>query len=206
MGGRKQNNIELRGSTYIVGEGITEQFYFAHLKQLREYNCVIKPRFFGKTSISEIEKSVQKLLFGGVQVVCVFDTDVSVRDMAENKKLEQFRKHYSRNKNVIICESYPSIEFWFLLHFIKTTRNFHNADEAVRELKKHIPDFSKEASFLEKHKWVEELCANGKLTNAMTRASEIMAEKATGTTGDFFPYTKVGDGIGWLENNKTTDM
>ncbi|HPB05961.1 MAG TPA: hypothetical protein PLQ09_07830 [Prolixibacteraceae bacterium] len=64
MGGRKQNNIELRGGTYIVGEGITEQFYFAHLKQLQKYNCIIKPRFFGKTSVSEIEKSVQKLLLG----------------------------------------------------------------------------------------------------------------------------------------------
>lgn len=201
MGGRKQNNIELRGGTYIVGEGITEQFYFAHLKQLQKYNCIIKPRFFGKTSVSEIEKSVQKLLLGGAHVICVFDVDVSVRNAAENKKLVQFRKRYSRNKNVLICESFPSIEFWFLLHFIKTTRNFQNADEAVRELKKHIPNFSKEASFLEKRKWVEELCANGKLTDALTRASEILAEKATGTTGDFFPYSKVVEGIGWLEKN-----
>lgn len=202
MGGRRQNNIELRGRTYIVGEGITEQFYFAHLKQLRKYDCVIKPRFFGKTSISEIEKSVQKLLLGGVHVICVFDADVSVRDETENKKLEQFQKRYRRNRNVLICESFPSIEFWFLLHYIKTTRNFQNADEVEKELKKHIPDFLKETSFLEKKKWVEELCANGKLTNALTRASEILAEKTKGDTGEYFPNTKVGEGIGWLEKNK----
>ncbi len=201
MGARKQNNIDLRGDTYVVGEGITEQFYYSHMKYLRNYDCVIKPRFFGKTSISEIDKSVQKLLLGGAQVICAFDVDVSVRNAAENRKLEQFRKRYGRNKNVMICESMPSIEFWFLLHFIKTTRNFQNADEAVRELKKHIPDFSKEASFLEKQKWVEELCSNGKLNLAMTRASEIMAEKSTGATGDFFPYTKIGNGIGWMEKN-----
>jgi hypothetical protein len=203
MGARRHNNIELRGNTYIVGEGITEQFYYSHMKHLRNYDCVIKPRFFGKTSISEIDKSVQKLLLGGAQVICVFDVDVSVRDAAENRKLEQFRKRYGRNKNVMICESMPSIEFWFLLHFIKTTRNFQNADEAVRELKKHIPDFSKEVSFLEKKKWVEELCANGRLFDAMTRASEIMTEKEKGLTGDYFPYTKIGKGIRWFEENNS---
>lgn len=98
MGGRRQNKMVLRGNTYIVGEGITEQFYFAHLKQLRKYKCVIKPRFFGKTSISDIEKSVKKLLLGGVSAICFFDADVSVRDAAENKKLEKFRKQYARNK------------------------------------------------------------------------------------------------------------
>jgi hypothetical protein len=203
MGGRRQNKIELRGNTYIVGEGITEQYYFAHLKQLRKYNCVIKPRFFGKTSISEIEKSVHKLLLGGVQVICVFDADVSVRDEAENKKLEQFRKRYGRNKNVILCESFPSIEFWFLLHYLKTTRNFQNAAEALKELKKYLPEFSKETSFLEKQKWVEELCANGKLTTAMTHASEILTEKATGINGKYFPYTKVVKGIEWFEGKST---
>lgn len=201
MGGRRQNNIELRGNTYIVGEGITEQFYFAHIKHIYNYDCVIKPRFFGKTSISEIDKSLQKLLLGRAQVICVFDVDVSVRDAAENKKLEQFRKRYNRNKNVIICESMPSVEFWFLLHYMKTTRNFQNAKETLVELKKYIPDFSKETSFLEKQKWVEELCANRKLSYALKRASEILAEKTSGTTGDFFPYTKVGVGIEWLEKN-----
>jgi hypothetical protein len=31
-----------------------------------------------------------------------------------------------------------------------------------------------------------------------------LAEKATGTTGDFFPYTKVGEGIKWIEKNRLT--
>lgn len=203
MGGRRQNKIELRGNTYIVGEGITEQYYFAHLKQLRKYNCVIKPRFFGKTSISEIDKSVKKLLLGGVTVICVFDADVSARDKTENEKLKEFRRRYAKNKQVILCESFPSIEFWFLLHYIKTTRSFQNAGEVLKELKKHMPAFSKETSFLEKQKWVEELCANGKLTTAMTHASEILAEKKNSDTGEYFPYTKIGEGIEWLENEKT---
>jgi hypothetical protein len=202
MGGRKQNRIKLRGRTYIVGEGITEQFYFAHLKHLRKYNCVIKPRFFGKTSISEIEKSVQKLLLGAAQVICVFDIDVSVRDESENKKLEQFRKRYVRNKNVIICESYPSIEFWFLLHYIKTTRNFQNAGEVLKEFRKYMPGFLKEACFLEKQKWVEELCANGKLTNAIARTTEILTERKTDHVSEYFSYTKVGKGIEWLDRQK----
>lgn len=62
-----------------------------------------------------------------------------------------------------------------------------------------MPEFSKETSFLEKQKWVEDLCANGKLTNAMTRASDLLSEKTNGSTGVYFPYTKVGEGIALLE-------
>lgn len=96
MGGRRQQKLELRGNVYLIGEGITEQYYFAHLKLLQKYNCVVKPRFFGKTSISEIEKSVRKLLLGGVTVICVFDADVSMRDKVEKVKLAQFKQRYVR--------------------------------------------------------------------------------------------------------------
>lgn len=85
MGGRRKRNLDLKGSVFVIGEGITEQYYFTHLKHLRKYKCVVKPRFFGKTSIDEIEKSVKKLLPGGVSVICVFDADVSERNATEKK-------------------------------------------------------------------------------------------------------------------------
>jgi hypothetical protein len=46
---------------------------------------------------------------------------------------------------------------------------------------------------------VEELCSNGKLTTAIAHASEILIEKAENNAGTYFPYTKVGEGITWLE-------
>jgi hypothetical protein len=94
----------------------------------------------------------------------------------------------------------PSIEFWFLLHYIKTTRNFQNANEAIKELKKHLSDFSKERTFLENSKWVDDLCCDGKLLIAIKNASEILAEKEQGKVGVYFPFSKVGLGIELFEN------
>lgn len=195
--GSKKTHI----SCAVLGDGQTEQYYLTHLRDIKGFNFRIRPRLFKSITIEEADKLIKELIAEDFDMIIYFtDYDTIVKQ----RKVEKYKKivrKYEKRADVMICESMPSIEFWFLLHFIKTTRNFQNADEAVRELKKHISDFSKEASFLEKRKWVEELCANGKLTDALTRASEIMAEKATGATGDFFPYTKIGEGIGWLERN-----
>lgn len=200
MGGRRQNKLELRGNVYIVGEGITEQYYFSHLKFLKKFNYVVKPRFFGKTSISEIDKSVAKLLLGGVTVICVFDTDVSSRDSIERENLNRFRRKYAKNRNVILCDSFPSIEFWFLLHFVKTTRNFGTVNEILTALRKYIPDFSKERSFLEDIRWVAELCQNDKLTQALESANQILTEREKANNAIFSPYTNIVKGIEWITN------
>jgi hypothetical protein len=34
MGGRKQKIREPKSGIYIVGEGITEQYYFSHIKKI----------------------------------------------------------------------------------------------------------------------------------------------------------------------------
>jgi hypothetical protein len=189
-------------SCAVLGDGQTEQYYLSHLRDIRGFNFRIRPRLFKSITIEEANKLIKELIAEGFDMVIYFtDYDTIVKQ----GKIEKYKKivgKYEKRTDVMICESMPSIEFWFLLHFFKTTYNFQNADEAIRELKKNIPDFSKEANFLEKRKWVEELCANGKLSNALKRASEIMTEKTKGNTGAYFPYTKIGDGIGWLEMNK----
>ncbi len=171
MGGRRKRNLDLRGGVFVIGEGITEQYYFTHLKYLRKYNCVVKPRFFGKTSIDEIEKSVKKLLQGEVSIICVFDADVSERNIVEKEKLIRFKRKHQRNKNVLICDSLPSIEFWFLLHFVKTSKHFPNSKTAERELKKFITDYSKTKNYLKNILWVEQLVE--KLETACNNAKSI---------------------------------
>lgn len=203
MGGRRKQKRELRGTLYIVGEGITEQHYFAHLKQLQKFNCVVKPRFCGNTSIPELERTVKKLLLGGVNVICVFDADVASRDEVEKKRLHEFKRKYSKNSNVLLCDSMPAIEFWFLLHFVKTTRLFNNTNQVVSELQKYIPDYCKETSYLKNPAWVAELCSDSKLDLACERAGEILQEKSRDDVGDLFPYTKVFEAIKLMNDAKT---
>lgn len=77
---------------------------------------------------------------------------------------------YAGKKNVILCDSLPSIEFWFLLHYLDTNRHFPNAHAAERELRRFIAQYAKTEPFLKNRKWVEDLLADGKLELAITRA------------------------------------
>jgi len=170
MGGRKQKIREPKSGIYIVGEGITEQYYFSHIKKLFGFHCTIKPRFFGNTSIAEMRKKIEELLRGDIFVICVFDSDVSTHNESERKKLEQLRNKYRKNKNLLFCNSLPSIEYWFLLHHENTNRHFRDAKAAERALKKYIKDYEKTAQFLEKEKWVYDLCEKNKLRQAIERS------------------------------------
>lgn len=150
--------MKLRESIYVIGEGLTEKYYFQHLKKLKRYSCVVRPRFFSsKNSIYYLEKRTKELLLADVIVICVFDSDVAQRNREEKERLQNFVAEHRNNKNVIICDSLPSIEFWFLLHFKKTNRHFANYHAIRNELRKYILDYDKTEAFLMQDKWVKTL-------------------------------------------------
>lgn len=86
----------------------------------------------------------------------------------------------ANNPAVILCDSMPSIEFWFLLHYINTNRYFATSDDVIYALRRYIPNFSKHLSFLSKEAWVNELIAEERLETAISNAL------ATGTTGESY--------------------
>ena len=94
----------------------------------------------------------------------------------EKKKLETIRRKYANKKNVVLCESLTSIEYWFLLHFENTNRFFKNPASTEKELCKYIPDYEKKSKFLQDSKWVSDLCSEGKLELAKDRAQSFGRE------------------------------
>ena len=80
-------------------------------------------------------------------------------------------KKYEKSKRVILCDSLPSIEYWFLLHYLNTNRFFGTSKAVIDELVKYVERFEKTDDFLRNPKWVEELCNNGKLEDAYERAT-----------------------------------
>lgn len=154
----------------IIGEGLTEQYYFKHLHSIFKFRYSIRPYFFGVTSLKEMDKKISEVIECCGIAVCVFDADVSERNDAEKKKLEKLRRKYGKKENVIICESLPSIEYWFLLHFCNTNRYFKDSKAVEHELVKFITQYDKSRNFLENEKWVADLCKDGKLELAQSRA------------------------------------
>lgn len=150
--------MKTRESIFIIGEGLTEKLYFQHLKKLKGYSCVVRPRFFSsKNSIYYLEKRTMELLMADVTVICAFDADVAQRNDGERERLQNFVKKYRDDDKVIICDSLPSIEFWFLLHFKKTNKHFPNYNAIRDELRKYIPGYDKTDKFLIQDKWIKTL-------------------------------------------------
>lgn len=171
-----ENKKQRRLSITIIGEGITEQYYFTHIRTILGYHFTIKPYYFSVTSLVEIDKKIAESIQDGGFAIAVFDADVANRNDVEKKKLDSIRKKYSKKKNVLLCDSLTSIEYWFLLHFENTNKFFKDSAATEAELKKHIPDYEKKKKFLQNVKWVEDLCAEGKCAKATHRAAEFGIE------------------------------
>lgn len=167
----------------IIGAGITEQWYFTHLKALRGYRVKIRPRFFGTETAAGLDKKIEEVLRDEGIAICVFDADVSTWNDAERKKLTALQKKYEGNTSVLLCDSMPSIEYWFLLHFKHTTRHYGTSKAVIRELKKYIPQYDKTEQFLGNQRWVEEMTGEGRQEQACEYADKM------DTTGG--SYTRV---------------
>lgn len=160
----------------IIGEGATERFYFTHLKRLNGYNYVCKPRNFAEQNIDDIQRQVERVLADDGIAVCVFDVDVTRIHKADKVKFDAMRQRYANNPSVIICESMPSIELWFLLHYLNTNRYFATSDDVISAIHRYLPNFSKQQSYLSKENWVATLLADNKLTTAINNATAIGEE------------------------------
>lgn len=160
----------------IIGEGATERYYFTHLKRSRGYNYVCKPRNFTEQTFDEMQKQIDRVLADNGIAVCVFDADVTRTRAAEKIKYDDMWRKYAKNPNVILCDSMPSIEFWFLLHYLNTNRYFATSDDVITLLRRFIPDFSKHQSFLSKETWVSELLSDNRLNTALDNANAIGTE------------------------------
>ncbi|MBQ7420978.1 MAG: RloB domain-containing protein [Prevotella sp.] len=153
--------------------GKTEQYYFRHLRKVRGYHMDIVPRLFRRMPVDEMERRVQTLLEDGGQAVCVFDTETSQWTTEERRFLHAFCKHYARQKNVIICTSRPSIDYWFYLHFYDETPPFTTSREVIDELAnlQQLQGYKATDNYLEDEGWVRNLCADGRLEAAWRRAA-----------------------------------
>lgn len=194
MARRKNESQKLREILpVVIGAGITEQWYFRHLKQFVGYRIDVRPRFFGSDNAYDMQKLVEEVLSIGGTVICVYDMDTTQTDVIEKERKEKFVSIYQTNPNVILSGSMPSIEYWFLLHYEKTNRYFGTSKRVIKALNKYM-EFEKTETFLEKPGWVEALLADGRMQQAMRNAEEL------GTDGE--SYTHIPDAIRFLEKHK----
>lgn len=177
----------------ISGGSNTERYYFTHINDTTEHKFNIKPRFFGnESSYTEIfPKRIQEILStnNDAKIFCVFDWGTVYGNETRLKNHTNFVNQFAKEISdgvVTICPSMPSIEYWFLLHFENYTQQLRNYPAVARKLATYIkPCFLdpnkplkrllKTEKYLKESTWVENLCAEDKLTLAIERAEKIIA-------------------------------
>jgi hypothetical protein len=198
---RQSGKRQTRKTYVVLGDGQTEQYYLKHLRTLKGYKYSIRPSLFASITIETAGSIIDEYLSGGCDQIMYFtdyDTIVNQNKIAEFEKL---KGKYTETNEVFICETMPSIEFWFLLHFHKTTREFSNANEVVTLFLKYLSGYSKGEAYLKNAKWVETLCASGKLNQAINNSTLVMAEKEK-NQASHSPYSKAHIAIEYFEKQK----
>ncbi|MCY1633918.1 RloB domain-containing protein [Marinifilum sp. D737] len=190
---------KLRKGIAVLGDGRTEQYYLQHLKQIKGYKYAIKPSLFDCINLKQAEDIIDDLIDNEYGLIIFFTDYDTIINQGRQADFDALRKKYKGSTQVIICESMPSIEYWFLLHFVKTTREFINADQVHRELLKHLGSYSKKIKELGKPEWVKELCDNNRMENAILNATDILQQKLENEGGNHFPFTKAHKGINKFE-------
>lgn len=157
----KTNAPKTNPAFAVVVDGETEVWYLQMLKRNeREIRVSIKPEIPNKKSVEEQYNLVCDL--SGKEFTKVFwviDLDTVIKEDNEARKgkksplkaFEEYRTDLIANyPNVVVIVNNPCLEFWFLLHFEKTSKYFNTCSSAETELKKHLKNYEKTQKFFTK--------------------------------------------------------
>ncbi|WP_353744812.1 RloB domain-containing protein [Hydrotalea sp. AMD] len=95
------------------------------------------------------------------KVFWIIDLDTVIKEENEAPKgkksplkiFEEYRTDLITNyTNVVVIVNNPCLEFWFLLHFEKTSKYFNTCSSVETELKKHLKNYEKDTKVLHETK------------------------------------------------------
>lgn len=184
----------------ISGGENTERYYFKHISRVTPFKFNIKPEYFGNESqyvvrFSEIVDEIMQRNGEDARIYCVFDLDTIIGNKKREDSLREFKRRVKGKAT--LCPSMPSIEYWFLLHFedccklLKGWRDISN--KLAPYIRGYFPQSKgvslkkllKSEKYVKDSIWVEELCKDGKLELAVSRAEKnIEAARNAGNLED----------------------
>lgn len=169
----------VKKSIALIGEGETEWFYIEELRLAMRYPFKLAPDFPQHSDISHIKNLIEQCVSSGFDyIVCLIDMDRLQNNQSEKSKNNQLCKEYSKKKyngRVLILETNPSTEFWFLLHFLPNVsmKVFGSQDEVIDELKKYLPGYEKTKRYFVKSGFFRSLIKDGGLRRAIENSERL---------------------------------
>jgi|SRR5690554_454984 len=186
----------------VLGEGITEQWYLNHLKKYKAYRYTIKPSLFANIGLENAERFIDNLLASGYdQITFLTDYD-TILSQNRQDQFDRLVRKYEGCGEVFICESMPSIEIWFLLHFSYTTQEFVDYESIKRVLRRKLTGYEKSRKYLATAGWFDSLIQDGGLEKAQENAKRLLGRLKMGNVGRHCPFTKMHLAIEEFEKQK----
>ena len=156
---RKGRNIPTKQSFAVVVDGETEYWYLQMLKH-NEPNIPfnIKPQILQKKNIDQQYDLVTALSEEEYdKVFWIVDLDVLLKEEREKNNstssLQDFLnycKSLSKQEKIVVIVNNPCLEYWFLLHFQKTTKVFTACTGAEKQVRRHLKGYDKTKKFFTK--------------------------------------------------------
>lgn len=158
---QKKNPHRTNPSFAVVVDGETEVWYLNMLKRNeRNIRINIEPKIPNKKSVEEQYNLACDLSHKEfTKVFWVIDLDTVIKEENEAPKgkkspLKTFAEYrtdlITNYPNVVVIVNNPCLEFWFLLHFEKTSKYFNTCSSAETQLKKHLKNYEKTQKFFTK--------------------------------------------------------
>lgn len=145
-------------SIVVVADGETEAWYLNMLKRNeRQIRISIKPEIYNKKPLKDQFELVEELAGNKfTEVFWIMDLDTIIKETREAKKgtespMESFKSYRriltDKHDNITVIVNNPCLEFWFLLHFERTSKLYNSCEQAIVQLKKHLKDYKKTRSY-----------------------------------------------------------
>ena len=181
---------KLRESAMIIGEGVTEFYYFQSLRDVYK-QVVFKPDCPKHTSIEELKIKIREAVEKGyTYVFCIIDMDNKDKEPERTryKKLkEEFAKPINQPKKGIFC----NVVFFETHYFGYTPRPYEKQDSLIEDLNKYV-EYEKTIDFFRKSKGLHGYFERngGNFKNAIANADKSMKEKENNNRD--YTYTELG--------------
>jgi hypothetical protein len=199
---RKTSNRKTKFKVAIIGEGLTEWYYFSNMKQHERFKFKLEPELPKHSDYKTLIKTARRKRDEGYDLIfCVLDMDRIIANKTESQGYYLEKSKTRANKNIVFIESMPCIEFWFLQHFLSnySSRIYVNDGQACSALKRHIVNYNKSGNFLKNVGIYSYLNSTGNYTNANAFSTQSIIEKERSTNPQF-NYTNVNILINKLRN------
>ncbi len=202
---------KIKDSIAVIGEGITEYYYFNSLKdEFTQLN--LRPMYpKHSTSLEDVEQEIDKAIDRGYNLIfCVIDMD-NKKDGAEKQNYLNLKKRLEgtwtikktdQTYTIRFIENERCTELFFLFYFIYTSRHFQDQPAMLQELNKRCK-YEKTEKFFKAHSLHQYfLNHGGSFMDALRNAAHSMKEKEeTGRDHTYSQMAELFEAIGIKQND-----